>query len=75
MNYGPYQKFPLPLPELATGRHPTQISLPAMSFEIKGLAYDAGRKLVLTQFAKTRPPQELTKRSPVHPSICSFSQT
>ena len=58
VGYGPYEKFLAAIAaEPGVGRHPTQISLPAMSFEIKGLAYDAGRKLVPTQFAKTRPPQ------------------
>ena len=56
VQYGPYQKFLAAIAaEPGVGRHPTQISLPAMSFEIKGLSYDAGRKLVPTQFAKTRP--------------------
>ena len=55
--YGPKQKFlPAVAAEPGAGRHPTQISLPAMSFEIKGLAYDQSRKVVPTQFAKTRPP-------------------
>lgn len=57
VQYGPYQKFLAAIAaEPDVGRHPTQISLPAISFEIKGLAYDASRKLVPTQFAKTRPP-------------------
>lgn len=57
VQYGPYQKFLAAIAaEPNVGRHPTQITLPAMSFEIKGLSYDAGRKLVPTQFAKTIPP-------------------
>ena len=57
VQYGPYQKYLAAIAEEpGVGRHATQISLPAMSFEIKGLSYDAGRKLVPTQFAKTRPP-------------------
>lgn len=57
VTYGPYSKYLAAIAEEpGVGRHPTQISLPAMSFEIKGLSYDAGRKLVPTQFAKTRPP-------------------
>ena len=32
-----------------------QISLPRISFEIKGLNYDTGRKLVPTQFSRTAP--------------------
>lgn len=32
-----------------------QISLPRISFEIKGLQYDTGRKLVPTQFSRTVP--------------------
>ena len=57
VQYGPYQKFLAAIAaEPGANRLSTQISLPAMSFEIKGLSYDAGRKLVPTQFAKTRPP-------------------
>ena len=57
IQYGPYQKFLAAIAaEPDVGRHPTQITLPAMSFEIKGLQYDPGRKLVPTQFAKTIPP-------------------
>lgn len=55
--YGPYQKFLAmiagePTPERAG----TQISLPRISFEIKGLNYDVGRKLTPTQFTRTIPP-------------------
>lgn len=57
IQYGPYQKYLAmiasePVPE----RQPYQISLPRISFEIKGLNYDGSRKLVPTQFAKTLPP-------------------
>ena len=34
-----------------------QITLPRISFEIKGLHYDGSRKLVPTQFSKTVPPK------------------
>ena len=55
--YGPIQKYLAiiaaePTPE----RQAFQISLPSISFEIKGLNYDGSRKLVPTQFAKTVPP-------------------
>ena len=40
-----------PTPE----RQQLQISLPRISFEIKGLNYDTGRKLVPTQFSRTAP--------------------
>ena len=40
-----------PTPERAS----TQISLPRISFEIKGLNYDTGRKLTPTQFSRTVP--------------------
>ena len=58
IQYGPYQKYLAiiasePIPE----RQPFQISLPRISFEIKGLNYDGSRKLVPTQFAKTVPPK------------------
>ena len=36
-------------------RQSMQISLPRMSFEIKGLNYDTGRKLTPTQFTRTVP--------------------
>ena len=54
--YGPTQKFLAmiaaePTPE----RQSMQISLPRISFEIKGLNYDTGRKLVPTQFTRTVP--------------------
>lgn len=54
--YGPYQKFlAMIAAEPDALRGSTQITLPRISFEIKGLAYDPGRKLVPTQFAKSRP--------------------
>ena len=54
--YGPVQKYLAmiaaePTPE----RQQLQISLPRISFEIKGLNYDTGRKLVPTQFSRTVP--------------------
>ena len=57
IQYGPYQKY-LALIEAEPNpqRTATQISLPRISFEIKGLNYDGSRKLVPTQFAKTVPP-------------------
>ena len=56
IQYGPTQKYLAmiaaePTPE----RQSMQISLPRISFEIKGLNYDAGRKLVPTQFSRTVP--------------------
>ena len=56
IQYGPYQKYLAmiaaePTPE----RQSMQISLPRMSFEIKGLNYDGTRKLTPTQFARTVP--------------------
>ena len=38
-------------------RQEFQISLPRVSFEIKGLNYEGSRKLVPTQFSKTVPPE------------------
>ncbi len=54
--YGPYQKFLAmieaePRPE----RQSMQISLPRISFEIKGLNYDGTRKLTPTQMARVVP--------------------
>lgn len=56
--YGPIQKYLAiiaaePTPERAA----FQITLPRISFEIKGLHYDGSRKLVPTQFSKTVPPE------------------
>ncbi len=56
IQYGPYQKYLAmiaaePNPE----RQSMQISLPRMSFEIKGLNYDTGRKLTPTQFTRSVP--------------------
>ena len=56
VQYGPYQKYLAIIEaEPADQRQQTQISLPRISFEIKGLNYDGSRKLVPTQFAKTVP--------------------
>ena len=57
IQYGPYQKYLAmiaaePTPE----RQSMQISLPRLSFEIKGLHYDGSRKLVPTQMVRTVPP-------------------
>ena len=56
VQYGPYQKY---LAMIAAEPNPSrpdfQISLPRISFEIKGLQYDTGRKLVPTQFSRTVP--------------------
>ena len=56
VQYGPYQKYlAMIAAEPNSERQQLQISLPRMSFEIKGLNYDGSRKLVPTQFAKTVP--------------------
>ena len=55
--YGPYQKYlAMIASEPNAARQEMQISLPRISFEIKGLNYDGSRKLVPTQFSKTVPP-------------------
>ena len=64
--YGPYQKYLAiiaaePNPE----RQRVQTSLPRISFEIKGLAYDGSRKLAPTQFAKTQPTKGPESKQPV----------
>lgn len=56
VKYGPTQKYLAmiasePTPE----RNAVQLPLPHMSFEIKGIQYDSSRKLVPTQFTKSRP--------------------
>ncbi len=56
VQYGPYQKYlAIIAAEPAAERQQLQISLPRISFEIKGLNYDGSRKLVPTQFAKSVP--------------------
>ena len=56
VQYGPYQKYLAIIEaEPRDQRQQTQISLPRISFEIKGLNYDGSRKLVPTQFAKSIP--------------------
>ena len=63
VQYGPYQKYLAiiaaePTPE----RQSMQITLPRMSFEIKGLSYDSTRKVVPTQLARTIPPPDSDKK-------------
>ena len=54
--YGPYQKFlAMIAAEPTPQRQEFQISMPRISFEIKGLSYDTGRKLTPTQFSRTVP--------------------
>ena len=66
IQYGPYQKYLAIIEaEPADVRQQTQISLPRISFEIKGLNYDGSRKLVPTQFAKTVPTEGDKKGQPV----------
>ena len=56
VQYGPTQKYlAMIAAEPDPRRSATQITLPRISFEIKGLNYDASRKLVPTQFAKSVP--------------------
>ena len=56
IQYGPYMKYlAIIAAEPNAERQQLQISMPRMSFEIKGLNYDSSRKLVPTQFAKTVP--------------------
>ena len=66
IQYGPYQKY-LALIEAEPNpqRTQTQISMPRISFEIKGLNYDGSRKLVPTQFAKTVPTEGDKQNQPV----------
>lgn len=56
IQYGPYEKW---LGIIATKpkdvKQTTQISLPRMSFEIKGLTYDGSRKVTPTQFMRKIP--------------------
>ena len=69
--YGPTQKYLAmiaaePTPE----RQSMQISMPRLSFEIKGLSYDSSRKLVPTQLARMVP----TPDSPESGKPVQYSQ-
>ena len=56
IQYGPKQKFLAAIAANPTAqRQKTQLSLPRIGFEIRGLTYDTGRKLVPTQLATTVP--------------------
>jgi hypothetical protein len=56
VQYGPTQKYlAMIAAEPTPNRGPSQITLPRISFEIRGLNYDGARKLVPTQFAKSLP--------------------
>lgn len=61
--YGPVEKFLARVeaePNLDK-RSPVQIQLPRISFEMKGISYDAGRKLGPTQICKTPKTSETEK--------------
>jgi hypothetical protein len=65
--YGPTEKFLARIeaePNLDK-RRPTQIQLPRISFEMKSISYDAGRKLGPTQVCRT-PKNEDTEKSYSH---------
>jgi hypothetical protein len=65
--YGPTEKFLARVdaePDL-DNRRPTQIQLPRISFEMKGIAYDAGRKLGPTQICRS-PKSEDPEKSYSH---------
>lgn len=71
IQYGPYQKYLAiiaaePTPE----RQQMQITLPRMSFEIKGLNYDASRKMTPTQLIRSAPAPD----SPEHGKPVQYSQ-
>jgi hypothetical protein len=56
IKYGPTQKFlAIIAAEPESARANTQMTLPRMSFEIKGLQYDASRKLPPTTLARIMP--------------------
>lgn len=60
--YGPTQKFLARVTQQAELNQPTEITLPRMSFEINGLAYDGTRKTQPTQTFKTLDNGETLKR-------------
>ena len=69
--YGPTQKYLAMISaEPAAARQQIQITLPRISFEIKGLNYDGSRKLVPTQFSKTVPKEG----SPITGKPVQYSQ-
>ena len=52
LGYGPTQKFLVRSDQQSELDQPTQITLPRMSFEMTGIAYDATRKTKPTQTFK-----------------------
>ena len=59
IQYGPSQKYLAMIKaEPRAEKNDTQIQLPRISFEIKGLTYDGSRKVVPTQFSRTVPEKD-----------------
>lgn len=59
IQYGPSQKYLAMIKAEPRGeKNDTQIQLPRISFEIKGLTYDGSRKVVPTQFSRTVPEKD-----------------
>jgi len=61
LSYGPSQKFLARLEQQADLNKPIQITLPRMSFEMNNVAYDASRKVGVTQTFKTSDGTNLKK--------------
>ena len=61
MSYGPAQKFLARLEQQPELNKPIQITLPRMSFEMNNVAYDASRKVGVTQTFKTSDGTNLKK--------------
>jgi len=61
--YGPRQKFLARLTEQPDLGRPNAITLPRMSFEMKGISYDPGRKQSPIQFCVTNEDGEGTKKT------------
>lgn len=61
IQYGPYEKWLAIIAAKPNDvKSPTQISLPRMSFDIKGMTYDGSRKVVPTQFMRSVPGAQST---------------
>lgn len=59
IQYGPTQKYLAMIKnEPRAEKNSTQIQMPRIAFEIKGLNYDGTRKVVPTQFARTFPDKD-----------------
>ncbi|AEC52978.1 tail sheath stabilizer [Synechococcus phage S-CRM01] len=64
IQYGPYEKWLAIIAAKAKDVKPsTQITLPRISFQIKGMTYDGSRKVVPTQYMRSVPSETTTSNN------------